>query len=525
MAAAAPRVVERPDAPSGELSWFGVEAHDREQLEAQLSHPLVGRVPGEAEWTELELFVFVPRNIGVTAGNYPKEEFFGDLTSFLRLDLPELELGELADLSSVRSPLTLLRRTLSAVGRGESAGDGVRVALRLFGHAFAEAVHSQESELKAAIARAASSSELLALAPQFDRLGKQARAALEALRAARVQLLPYGQVLPEALAVIEQTDEYSSLYLDHALARLSDAIDCRIDLLDGSGSSPHIIALLRAVAHGEARYRGGRGFLVAPSRDGGEYFAYRRAILKKAVQQALYVDTRRIPSDKFIRNATGMMAASLAATWALVAQLPLRLSGLSPSLQTLFLVLPVIAYVAKDRIKELTREWLSGRLRSFDHDNALHTETLLEAGLGTVRGRVRERLSFHAPGDLPHAVLDARLAGRTVAGSEARGETVLLYRRRLEYELLGSSSVASLAMRQVVRLNLRHFLTRLDEPVQAVPHYDLTHARFERAELPKVYHLNLVARLSLSTGDARFERIRVVLNKDGIVRLDRVPLR
>src|SRR5207249_342127 len=97
-----------------------------------------------------------------------------------------------------------------------------------------------------------------------------------------------------------------------------------------------------------------------------EYFAFRQSFLKKAVQQALYVDTRRLAGDTFVRNATGAVAAGLAATWALVAQLPMQIKDLPPTTQTVLLGAPVVAYIAKDRIKELTREWLSRRVREFD---------------------------------------------------------------------------------------------------------------------------------------------------------------
>jgi hypothetical protein len=97
---------------------------------------------------------------------------------------------------------------------------------------------------------------------------------------------------------------------------------------------------------------------------------------------------------------------------------------------------------------------------------------LLPAG-----GRIRERAGFRSLDEIPSLVLAARRAGRAVAGSELGGDRSGLP-RRLEYSRPPSSTASLLAMRQVIRLNLRHFLTRLDEPVQTVPHYDPELARF-----------------------------------------------
>jgi len=69
----------------------------------------------------------------------------------------------------------------------------------------------------------------------------------------------------------------------------------------------------------EAEYRHAQGFVNLEYSSGAnrEYFLYRRSLLKKAVQQALWVTTRRRQVDSYLRNAAGMVAAGIAATWAL----------------------------------------------------------------------------------------------------------------------------------------------------------------------------------------------------------------
>jgi hypothetical protein len=182
----------------------------------------------------------------------------------------------------------------------------------------------------------------------------------------------------------------------------------------------------------------------------------------------------------------------------------------------------VIAYVLKDRIKELTKEWMIRRMRSYDQETELVGLQLARSGLGSLQGALREKVLFldHAPDD----VVALRQRGRWVAGARIGGESVLLYRRHLEIVapedgLIGTDE---LALRQIIRLNLRHFMTRLDERDQTVRHYDPSIAGFATHEIAKVYHLDVVVRLGAPGAAGRLERWRVVLSRVGIERVERI---
>jgi hypothetical protein len=109
-----------------------------------------------------------------------------------------------------------------------------------------------------------------------------------------------------------------------------------------------------------------------------------------------------------------------------------------------------------------------------------------------------------------------------VEDSEQEEEQVLAYRRRLEWrEASGSRSLAEgLAVRQIMRLNLRELLGRLDEPRHRLPVFDGAADRFTLADVPKVYHLNVVARLDTGASKPLLHRTRVVLDKERIIRLE-----
>ena len=53
----------------------------------------------------MDAYLFVPRNVGLNRGNYSRDEFYADVTPYMRLDAQALPLEQLADQSAPASPL------------------------------------------------------------------------------------------------------------------------------------------------------------------------------------------------------------------------------------------------------------------------------------------------------------------------------------------------------------------------------------------------------------------------------------
>lgn len=507
-------------APSAATA-LNLTTHDHEQIEVQHTHDLLPRA--RARPLDLELFFFIPRNVGVRADNYPRDEFYGDLTHYMRLDLPDLSLEELADDRAGRSPLVALYAQLDRLSAGTHRLPPIAVEVKLFGHIFTEATRDRTTILLEQLATLPTRAleDRWRYLDEVDRFAEEARAALCALRRAERRVEPFAHGL-RVMPVFRTTDEYTSLFLDGAFALLAESARDEPRFYDGSGFVARLAQVLARHAEAESTYRRRAGYLNLDLRDGGsEYFAYRQSFLKKAVQQALYVESGRLQNDRFIRNAASMVGASLAAVWALVAQLPQNVAHLSPLAQSALLGLPIVAYVAKDRIKELTRDWLTRRIRGYDSEIEIQAGALAEAGLGRVSGRIRETSTFIESAEVPEEVTRMRTALRTVRNADTAGESILYYHRGLDLGM-GDDGPApeGLAFRQILRLNLRHFFTRLDEPEQRESHYAVDEQRFVRVALPKVYHINLIARVQSGGRRILLKRWRIVLNKAGIVRLE-----
>jgi hypothetical protein len=89
---------------------------------------------------------------------------------------------------------------------------------------------------------------------------------------------------------------------------------------------------------------------------------------------------------------------------------------------------------------------------------------------------------------------------------------------------------AGFGVQELVRLSLDEILKRLDDPIDDVAFYDPSTGTFARAEMPKVYHLNLVVETTTGAQDdptavRHLSRSRVIVNQEGVVRIDPVAER
>ncbi|MFO0604665.1 MAG: hypothetical protein U0324_15890 [Polyangiales bacterium] len=544
------------------------EVHDRQQLELRFNYA-VGE-HGRCDY-HVDAYFFVPRNVGLNRTNYSKEQFYSDFTAYVRVDAAALPLDALADPSNPASPLHRFAATLEALRAAPRppATRPLSVHARLYANLYVAAVRAECRRLEKLLTRRERDEERTSLLPAtasmqgrpepaptgprvadpegaFERDLAAALArmqeALRAFRSLRGAAWPFEPLCHEGVAeAMRGADEYMSLELEERLAVLSRALGERASRYDGTGFVTRMRAHLAAVARAESGLRARYGHLTLTSRrdpvapgarapiDPGEYFTYRASLLKKSVQQALYLNVRGSTRDMFVRNAVGAVAAALAAIWALATQLPAYVSNLSGPTKGLFFAGAVLAYVLKDRIKAVTGEFLLRRARTHDHAHWIYGESLPDLGVKDFAARSGEAVVFLSPEEVPSEVREVRLQRRTVRHLEAAGEEVIHYRKLLTAGDKGAGLPEGYRIRDILRVNLRHFLTRLDDPLDRVDAWDADRGAFVHVELPKVYHLNVVARVRRErVGDApevRFAHLRVVLNKDGIVRAEEVRSR
>ncbi|MBI5495253.1 MAG: hypothetical protein HY904_09490 [Deltaproteobacteria bacterium] len=496
---------------------------DRRQVELRQAYALP-EAGGTLDYV-VEFFLFLPRAMGVTPATYPKADFYTDAHVYTRLDAPGRSLRELGDLNDERSPLAKVHAVLPRLLEARAPATEPLVSLvQLHAHELSEAVVT--ATLTAARdARTGTPEGPAAFERDVERLLDDADGALVAIRQVRAEAEAFGVLChPGLQKALGFAEEYVSAVLDEQVALLSDAVRDSRHLRDGEGTAVRVLLRLGRFAVEESRLRLEAGYAL-PWDEPREYFAYRLGLLKKALQQALYLNTREARGEEYIRDSAAMVAAGLAATWAFLAQIPMLNAGaMNTSTYLVLLASAVGAYMLKDRIKEWTRNWLMRRLRLNDYSRRIVADALRRFGLDGLHGRARERVRYLHADEVDDDIRAVRLLHRSVMGVGVELEDVLHYRRQLTLTADEKATVPpGFGIREILRLNTTALTRRLDDPLDEVAYYDAPSGQFRRAHLPKVYHANLIVRVSARHAPyAWVVRHRVVLNQDGLVRVEPV---
>ncbi len=123
-----------------------IRKHDDHQFEVKVAYPLQRQATMDRY--ALDMFIFLPYQLGVNADTCSLDAFFEDLSSYTRFKTPELSFGEISDAQNALSPLTRVQRQLESAGR---AGQWDQMHLRYELRVLANVVRVQVRESAAAI--------------------------------------------------------------------------------------------------------------------------------------------------------------------------------------------------------------------------------------------------------------------------------------------------------------------------------------------------------------------------------------
>lgn len=514
--------------------------HDRRQFESKFDFPLDPvRTPDERYAYELDVYFFVPRSMGAPADIYPKDRFFASLTHYLRIHAPDTVIPRLDDarawtLPSADEYLAAHLTHLKRQHLGSLVVQDVRLfACSIFSHYKRTAVRLEQALAKNdAAAREKAIDSVLESLAQLDTIVGTYRT--HYVQRVRGEMLMLDEEVKRAFLLV---DEYVSYGRESALVRV-------LKRLQPMRSAPETD--LSAVLHREIAYRREHIEFSRVSREQEkaretaerENHYYRLGLLKKYVSSVLFVSSSAISRDKVYRNAIGMVGAFLAATFATLAQLQMvkmvnDQATFSPRL-AFVLFLGIIAYVFKDRIKELSKEYFNERLKHKIPDVEAELKYHYVAPDGSRQseaiGLSTEFLRYLGRGAVPSDVSYVREIGHNAELEPDRQESAIHFSKRINLSPDAGRMGVVKRVHEVLRFDVSEFLGKLSDPNKPLSFFDPEQG-VKTIEAPKVYHVNLVFRYKRVTTNAKgrvlrstveIERVRLVLNKKRIVRIEQV---
>lgn len=455
----------------------------------------------------IETYAFVPNSLDVSRETYPKYLFYRDTQTYIRFKTPIALLSDIASADS--NTFNVLEKSLKDLTR-QKTDASVRDCENQI-RQFCCIVKYSIKDYIALIETAGTPADAEHLIEYYH------TNIVNILRRFRKldKIVGLSSMDGRIRSIYALADEYSSIFITQYT----------FDILEksrkyGDDNTCGYRKMLLGLIREEERYRTEKSYpSVAIAGSNNEEFIYRRGVLKRMMESILFLNTRVRPEGKVTEQVIYSMAAGVAMVFATaVAFLTQHKYG---NFTLAFFVALVVSYMFKDRIKELARLYINEKVQGRYFDHKVH----IYGGSGGNRlGFSRESFQFISEAGLQAEISSLRNRDPlTRFNNEQLGEKVILYRKTLKIfsrnfeQVYHSIPVDGLT--DIWRVNMARFVRKMDNPKK--PLFVLDGKDYRKAKASKVYHINLVIRYVASHGE-QYKRFRVVLNRSGIKRIEKI---
>lgn len=482
-----------------------VKLHDRYSVECKVGYH-VDRDTGENEF-RMNAWFFIPHSLDINASTYPKEAFYRDVKSNVRLITPIYTLEEIA--SGEWTPFVFLEDAFQHL-----VADGTRDALasyeyqiKMFTSIFKSALRGMAGET---IHHEVESGEREGMVDRYVECVQLIVRRYRDLKA----IINVPEIPREALNYFSFGDEYLSNLVEFHTFKLLDGLKTT-----DPGCYDRTVKLLLSLVYAEVDYKKQNGYLVADpeSKDRNQTVIYRRGMLKKYAESDLFLKASKKKDGVLVEQIYYSIAAGLSMIFATVVAFSFQ-KKYGNFTMPLFVAL-VVSYMLKDRIKELMRFYFAHRLGK----NYFDRKTTISMNERVV-GWIKDGVDFISERKVPEEIIERRARPDLLeADNRNGGEKIILYRKwvQLDPEALDEYSQYDIAgVNEILRFNVGSFVQKMDER-----DYELYVPRGE-ADYglimgDKIYYLNFLIQL-LHGEQVEYKRYRLVINRDGIQEIQKM---
>ncbi len=476
-----------PPAPPATRLSAKCRSHDRTHVEFDLTVSASPQRDMRAIW---EVYIFAPASFRLEE-YYPKDELYEDLHSYWQT-VPS------AGGAEVEAFVAVLCRDLEAGNAAANAG------MRILASRARDRILLQLDPLRN---EAAAPSHYERLANELSNWRTRAGQVL-ACRVSDETLIAYRAWMDEDISLL--VEDVAASFAHDLAVRGEESPWC--DLRER----------FTAIALREAHHRRDQGYdslgHAHMSERGLEHFVFRRQFLKRFNGSVDWLQANVRAGASLLLQIVYALAAGLAMVIALLAALGVPTTG---DQAMRYVMLGALVYAIKDRLKanlqNVLGRWLARRApdRFWEVTNAE----------GHILATVDERAAFLKFAQTPEPVLDVRRRTRTHKLEEsARPETVIHHRKVMHVRPLDEdpTTLRASALREIVRLHIGDWLENTDDPKQRLVMADAALGELVTAKARRVYNVNILYRLQEPEEAPAWSRVRVVVARSGIVRVEAI---
>ncbi|MDQ1770690.1 hypothetical protein GQR60_05895 [Labilibaculum sp. A4] len=482
-----------------------VKVHDKFSVEIKLGYePRKDRKVSEFS---IKTWLFIPSGLDINSSTYTKEDFYNDFNSNIRLITPTYLLRDIA--LGDHSVFQYLEEAFHKLANESNSKNEANYEyhIRMF-HIITrsalrrEIQHILQNELPED--RQYLIDEYIS---NVRKIGRHYRDLRRIVNVPTIQKEMFDYYLFGDEFMSNQFEQHS-YYLHRGLQKMHHS--------DFELSKDEILRLVRE----EVAYKRSKGYLVVEDKahDKNRWLVHRRGAFNKYFEGQLLLNSRKKKEGVLAMQILYSLAAGLAMIFG-AALTFLFQKSLGTFTMPLFVAL-VIIYMLKDRIKDLSRLYLVGKInkRFFDHKTVIRVKGDEEIGW------CKESFDFVREDTVPLRVMKHRDRSRIVdVESRGVGEKIIFYRKLLRLDRValdnsyGDYNITGVV--DIIRFNVSKFIQKMDNP--EIPLYYLKDDDFEKISGEKVYFVNMIFRFKLDN-QTSYRRYRIIFNRRGIKKVEKV---
>lgn len=485
----------------------GIHFRDKWQFELK-SELLPDPQAGESRQIQ-EFYLFIPNALQINDQTYTKEQFYVDQTNLIRFKTPHFTMEELLDYN-IGTPFSLLRKLLNNSQTPENYE-----------------VLQKEVKLLGAIFRSSLRDKLIEFNKRLTRIKKP-----EGIEQFKQDMNTYLDELGLFMKEFrELKEEYLKTWPLEKVENLFSYVEDFLILAQENGLT-QFLHRLRLKQSEELTDLDKRlvelllyktEFVIPTARldeSKEEFILYREALLNKFVIDPLLLKTDRSSVDQRYKNIIASIPAAVAMLIYMILfawQWNYFIVNSEP-----FILLTVVIYVMKDRIKEELRllsyqkaaKWFS------DYTTEIHSN-------GDDLGTLRESFTFVQEAQVDPKILQIRNKDfHGVLKWFKRPEQIIFYKKSVRMsDKLKSAESPFYGLNLIFRLDIHHFLAKAEDAFQQTLVLDPVTKMIRRVQLPRVYHINIIIKTIIGKkGAPQISKFRLIVDKNGIKRVENLTV-
>lgn len=514
---------------------------------------------------DAEVQIQFPPRIGIHEGNYSHDKFYQDIKSYLRLQEPKLKIAHFkAILEGANAELDSLEKKILLEKNSENKNQFLpfenTTETKIFACAFIVRYLKRMEKIKRRLNKVA---EKIKSSPSLDRsdLHNVTQQTLDSLthllelfykfrgfssKVVQIENLNFDMTWHEMKLI----DEYCSYRLRDGLLFIQQTVD-ELLLLTTSEELNHLKKLILDSLIAERQYSKSMNYFWLDENSSERYledYVKRRGKLKRRIWSVLFLESHKNRFFHLQKNFGPMVAAGLAALWAFVAQVAVFQAlgrGIeNPAFRLLSVgsvtigVLAVVAYIIKDRIKEIGRTQFHRGLTGKLPDHAYQISYRNSQNKLVIVGSMQEAFDFAYLPDLKiseHEKLAKDENGKDkVAKSNSKNvnesiSQTLIYKkvfRIFPARIRKTMTRDTRGVHDVIRFNTTHIRKFMSDPQENILLLG-SNDMLQKRPLPKTYDLYVNLHLQQKTGFLQKKtssnvKYLVTCSKDEIVRIEKI---